>query len=333
MSVYAAFAVLTLHTNGCFWDFSATERYWKTANIIECIFYFAVPLFLMITGITLMDFFDRCSLREYFARRIRKTVIPFAAWSLIGLMEKLAIGRVHLEDVNLLSVYQGITGSKYVSIYWFFTALFCIYLSLPLFAAVEKERRKEVYTYLVIAGFVLNLLLPFIKSVFSFEMNTPYAVGVVSGYLIWLPLGYLLHNCELNRPAKAVVYLLAFVGLLLHIIGTYELSMTAGKIIRTFKGYNNVPCILYSVGVFLLLKDLGRKVMTARPAPFIKWLGKYTFPIYLMQFILLDACEAIDFINTRSIVYRLGAPFLMIPLIILATAVMRKIPVVRRIVP
>ena len=51
IQVISALAVVTLHTNGCFWQFSATERYWFTANIIECLCYFAVPVFFMITGI------------------------------------------------------------------------------------------------------------------------------------------------------------------------------------------------------------------------------------------------------------------------------------------
>ena len=75
-SVVAAISVIAIHTNGCFWDFS-TNHYWFTANILECVFYFAVDVFFMITGSTLLDFFDKYTLREYFSKRIKKTVIPF----------------------------------------------------------------------------------------------------------------------------------------------------------------------------------------------------------------------------------------------------------------
>lgn len=53
LNVLSAFSVVFLHTNGCFLHFS-TERYWFTANIIESIFYFAVPVFFMISGATLI---------------------------------------------------------------------------------------------------------------------------------------------------------------------------------------------------------------------------------------------------------------------------------------
>lgn len=333
ISVVAAISVLILHTNGCFWSFSATERYWKTANVIESIFYFAVPLFYMISGIKLMDFYDRYSLKEYFIKRLKKAFIPFVAWSLIGLAEKVLLGRISTEDISLRFIYQGITGTSIVKIYWFFTSLFMIYLCIPLFAAVEKEKRKHVFSYLVIVGFALNILLPFLKNVFSSDLNTPYTIDVVSGNLIYLPLGWLLHTNGLKGWKKAVVYALALIGLIMHIVGTYTLSMSEGQIAGIYKGYANVPCVLYSIGIFVLFKDIGSAIMRGKTERFIKWIGGYTLPIYLIQFVLLDLFPNIPFVNTRSIAYRLGAPFVMIPIIVFITWCLRKIPVIRRIVP
>ena len=335
ISVVSAFSVLTLHTNGCFWAFNTTARYWKTANIIECVFYFAVPLFFMLSGITLMDFYERYSLREYFIKRFKKAFIPFLIWSLIGFLWKTLKGDINISEFStkdlLYTMYQGVIGTNFVGIFWFFTSLFTMYLCLPLFAAVEKSKRKSVFTYLTCAGFALNILLPFLKNVFSLTLNIPYTVPVVSGCLIWAPLGWLLHNCELKTHHKVIVYILAIIGLLLHIVGTYILSIEAGSIVQTYKGYQNVPCVLYSIGVFVFLKDIGRKIMDLKIGRFIRLLGSYTFPIYLMQFVLLDLGN--HFFNTTSIFYRLGAPFIMIAIMIAVTFIMRKIPLLRRIVP
>ena len=49
LGVIACLAVVAMHVNGCFWQFSY-DRYWITANIIECICYFAVPIFFMISS-------------------------------------------------------------------------------------------------------------------------------------------------------------------------------------------------------------------------------------------------------------------------------------------
>ena len=121
---------------------------------------------------------------------------------------------------------------------------------------------------------------------------------------------------------------------MLHICGTYYLSVEAGHVDTTFKGYENVPSVVYAVSVFVFLKDVGRWVMEReRLAKFVKVVGRYAFEIYLLQFILLDEATRIPEIDRNSLVYRLGAPFVMIPIIMAFTWCLRKIPVVRRIVP
>jgi surface polysaccharide O-acyltransferase-like enzyme len=335
ISVISAIAVLFLHTNGCFWNFSATEGYWKSANVIESVFYFGVPCFFMISGITLMDFFERYTLGEYFIKRVKKTVIPFVIWNLIALVSYIIIGEISIDEINLKYIYQGMTSSTIVSIYWFFNSLFVLYLSMPLFAAVEHRKRKLVYTYLVCVGGTLNIIIPFLKTVCNSDLNTPYTVTVVSGVLIWVPLGWLLHNCEMKKGTKYIIYILAVLGLVFHIFGTYYLSIEAGEIVNTYKGFQNAPCLMYSVGIFIFLKDVGTRIMSKDNvlSRGIKFIGKYTFAIYLMQFILLGLFSHLLHVDTKSIIYRLGAPFIMIPIIICITYFMRKIPILKHIVP
>ena len=85
ISVISAIAVIYLHVNSCFWKFS-TSRYWFTANIIESVFYFAVPLFFMISGALLLEFNKKYNIKTFFKKRITKTFIPFIIWSFIGLI-------------------------------------------------------------------------------------------------------------------------------------------------------------------------------------------------------------------------------------------------------
>ena len=66
---------------------------------------------------------------------------------------------------------------------------------------------------------------------------------------------------------------------------------------------------------------------------FVKMLGKYAFEVYLLQFILLDLAGTIPAIDRTSLAYRLGGPFVMIPIIMIFTWVVRKIPVLKNIVP
>lgn len=259
LTVVSAFAVVALHTNGCFWQFS-TERYWFTANIIESVFYFAVPVFFMISGATLLDYPKRYDLKTYFKKRIRKTVIPFLIWSLVGwgllILNSIHLGQpVNPEILTISGIWNGIWETKFVPIFWFFIPLFACYLSIPLLASVSDEKCKSIFLYLVTASFMVNAVLPFLIHAFQLPLKWPLRVNIVSGHLIYILLGYWLSKNELSRNVRYLLYLLAVLGLLMHIVGTYSLSMEAGKIVGTYKGYLNVPCILYSVGVFLLFKE------------------------------------------------------------------------------
>ena len=335
IQVICAISVVTLHTNGVFWNFSATDRYWFTANIIESVLYFGVPIFFMVTGITLLDYRERYSTSEFFKKRAEKTVLPYVVWSLIGVVFLVATKRRALEEVTFKWVLNGLLStSGIINLYWFFQPLFCVYLCIPVFSAITKDYKKKVAEYVLIVCFFVNILFPFINAVFNLEIQWTYQIAVASGYLFWIWAGYYFYNYPPKKWAKIVIYLLAIVGLMVHIIGTYKLSMAEGAINSLFKGYYNIPCVLYSLGVFLFLRDLGsllEKVNWIRL--FFAFLGKYTFPLYLIHWFVLRLIDDHIKISKTSIGYRLFAPYAIFLIVIGVTWILRRIPIIRKIVP
>lgn len=335
IQVVCAIAVVTLHTNGCFWNFSATERYWYTANIIECVFYFAIPLFFMITGITLLDYQKRYSTREYFKKRFEKTVLPYVFWSLIGITFSLVTGRLAYEKVTVKWIINGLLSTdQIVNLYWFFQPLFCIYLCIPLFAAISDEKKEKVANYVILCGFIVNILVPFLNNVLHLGLPWPFSLSVASGYVFWVWTGYKIFYFPPTKNQKIAIYIFAVIGLLLHFIGTYSLSVKAGSIQSLYKGYNNLPCVLYSLGVFVLLRDCAQWIQKSkRIEKVINYLGQYTFPLYLLHWFILRIRENLIILDTKSIIYRLFAPYIIYLIVIAITWCLRKIPFVRKIVP
>ena len=337
LSVISCIAVVYLHTNGCFWNFSR-EAYWISANVIEALFYFGVPIFFMIPGATLLNYNERYGLKEYFIKRIHKTVIPFLVWTVVGLVLRLIYNHFSgAPQLSLPFIIKELIKGEIVDVYWFFPVLFCVYLSIPLLAAVPRDKKKEIFTYLAIVCFILNFVIPFIIQVSRLQISFPYYVSVGSGYLFYVIVGFLLHEYELKSSSKVVIYVLAHAGLLTHIFGTYYTSMEANEVIKTFKGYTNLPCILYSIGIFVLVKS----VVNRRNQPGIEsgidraigTLKKYTFSIYLLHWFIKQFLERIILIDNTSILYRLFAPIVIIGISIGITFVLRKIPIMKRIVP
>lgn len=333
LNVLSAFAVVFLHTNNCFWTFS-TERYWFTANIIESVMYFAVPVFFMITGATLISYKERCTTKEYFRRRFWKAAFPYVIWSILGILIRTLRAGVPLSNITLKAIVNELVNAP--TIYWFFIPLFCIYLVIPLFAQIPQEKRKNLFGYLAVICFVINSLIPFLFEFFSFDIEiSPYwAPGMGFEYILYVLIGYLLHNYQLKKSGRYSIYFLALIGLLIHMCGTYTASMEAGYLVQQYKGYCNVPAVLYSTGIFLFFRQTGPVLMKWKPLNLLTGILKpYTFGIYLLHYhLLMYIVNALQF-NVYSMAYRLGFPFILIGLCIAILFLLRKIPMVRRIVP
>lgn len=332
LQVLSCYAVVFLHSNGCFWQFS-TGRYWFTANIIESIFYFAVPVFFMITGITLVNYPERYTLSEYLKKRAKKTLLPFIAWSLIGLFYLAAWKKVSLSELTILDVIRKMMNTSIISIYWFFPPLFCIYLSIPLFAAVPKTLRKKVFSYLFAAGLTFNCAVPFVNELLHLNLLMNVSVTIATNYLLFVIGGVLFHENPPGKKTSLAIYSLGVLGLIAHIAGTYILSIDAGMIVKTYKGYQNLPCVLYSFAVLTFFMNNEQLFMKGFSGTLINMIKGYTLPIYLMHWYLLDLMKNMFHIPATSILYRLGAPFVVVPVCIFLTWTLRKIPLVRYIVP
>lgn len=334
VNVVSCIAVVFLHTNGCFWTFSK-ERYWFTANIIECVFYFAVPCFFMISGATLMDYRERYTLKTYFEKRAKKTLIPYLAWSTIGILYSLALGTISTSNISLGFIWDAYINSSVVSIYWFFPVLFGLYMTIPVLAAVEKDARKEVFAMAAAAMFIFESSIPLVLTIWGKQVVWNNAINVqMGGYVLYLLVGYLIYEYSLSTRQRATIYILGIIGLLMHICGTYYLSINAGEIVQTYKGYVNLPCIMYSTAIFVWCRYNADKVMNnAIARSFVETINPHTLSIYLLQFFIYSTMIRAFDINTISIFYRLGAPIIIIITAVIISKTIKRLPVIKTIMP
>lgn len=332
IQVICACAVCFLHTNTAFWSYS-NKPWWITANFIECLFYFAVPVFYMISGATLIGFLERYSIKDYLKKRVSKAVIPFLGWSLIGLVYQIVLGRIDISNLGLLSIVSGILSTSYVQIFWFFIPLFCLYISIPVFSAVDKKHQKTVFTYILIAGFTINVAIPFLFSCLRINLSWPFVIDVINGSMLYAITGYMLVQYPLKRTGRIILYVCSLLGFFIHAVGTHILSAAAGEVVSTYKGYYSFACYLYSIGIFVFLQNVGTTIMQRKIGVVFRFLSQYTFPIYLMHYFIIDLMNICFSPNAISLVYRLGAPFVIIPIIIGITWLLRKIPYMKYFVP
>ena len=333
-AVVSCIAVMFLHVNNCYWDGKIHAEYFASANAIESIFYFAVPVFFMITGSTLLDFYKRYGLRQYILKRVVKTVIPYIIWSLLSVAIYIWRGKLDPSKVTFLYIIQGLSKGNLLSIYWFFMSLFCVYLSIPLYAAIRDDKRKSVFIYLATVGFVLNILMPFLKKYYNWDITFSLSIGVLGSYLFYVPIGYLISHYKMHWSIRVVVYGLAIFGLLIHLLSGYYKSLEAGKLFTEYKGYLNLPCVLYSVGIFVFFRYGGQHIMKMKiPCKIFTFLSGFTFSIFLIHqhliYIFIDWWN----IDRTLLIYRMTFPFFLLVIIVAAVWLFRKIPFAKYVLP
>lgn len=269
LGVIACLAVVAMHVNGCFWQFSY-DRYWITANIIECICYFAVPIFFMISGATLLNYRKRYTTAVFFKKRFGKTLVPFLIWSVI----------------SAILVY-----------------------------------------------FVLEALAPLVCNLMHIEFNEGFEMPAVGGYLIYTLLGYWIDNYELSKKWRCVIYAAALGGFLLMLVGTQILSLKNGTVDTTFKEYRNVPCILYSTGIFLFFKNIKNEKALGCLAKLTAPFSSLTFGIYLVHFYLVQMVAIYQIFPITSIKYRIFGTIAIFLISAVAVRILQMIPVIRKAIP
>ena len=331
LKVISALAVVLLHANGIFWAFSY-ERYWLTANIIESVFYFAVPVFFMISGVTLLDYRERYSTKVYFQKRFFTVFIPFLFWSIFILFYSLILGRISISDLSFASIIDGIINSKFLSFYWFFMPLFAIYLSIPIISLIPKNIRKTIFEYIIGVFLVFNSFLPLVFNLLKIPYNSSLYIPVLGGYIIWIFIGYYLDRFDLNNKSRKIIYILGILGLLLQIVGTWFFSYQNGYVDQMFKGYNNLPSLLYSSAFFLFIKENYHKLnFKGILSKLISLCEKETFGVYLIQYYLMEFFILVLHFDPYSISYRLGAGVLIFLISIFIIKALHKIPIINKI--
>lgn len=339
LNIFACFAVVALHVNGAVHTFAKT-RNWVSCMFIEALFYFAVPVFFMLTGATLMNYRKRYGTGTFFKKRLLKTLVPFIIWSIIGICWSVFYTKgMAISDINTPAKFiSAVINCKGMGIYWFFPALFSVYLTIPLFSLVDEDKRigkKGIFTYLILVYIVLNVLLPFVCRLTGIQWNSALNAVSCGGYVVWFLIGYLLANTDINKKFRILIYILGLIGFFMYFYLTVQNSFKTGRFDKTYAGYMNIPAIFMGTAVFVLFKYGKWNLIDKheKAVRFVRNLSSASFGVYLIHYYLKDFSIRHFGIDPRSTLYRIVGTFIIYGLSVIIVRVIQKIPVIRKMVP
>lgn len=327
LNILAALSVIFLHCNGAVHTFSDTTQ-WKSALAVECICYWAVPIFLMLSGANLMNYREKYSTAEFFKKRFLKTVIPFVIWSLIAAFDK----GIKISEIGVREFINRFIGSGFEQVYWFFLPLFAVYISMPVLS-VLKDNRKILW-YMAGGALILDSLLPSLFRYASLSWNGNLSMVTVGGMLIFPIIGYLFSVTDFTKKQRAVIYALGLFGVILRYSATYYLSFRDGVINKLFFSYTAYFSVFWACAVFTFIKYLPlceKLSLSGTASKILKTVSGCSFGIYLIHMMVYRRLD--DVISDGTLVWQFAVPFLIYIIAFAVTYVIKKIPILKNIVP
>ena len=331
LNVVACFGVVSMHFNGLVHSYSMTAE-WRQALVVDCVFYWAVPIFFMLTGATLMGYREKYSTEVFFKKRLGKTLIPFLAWSLIALVWKTNTEQI-TPPVGPRSLFNMVFNTQIIDIYWFFIPLFGIYLCMPLLSLLAENKRTLAYG--VTLAFLLNILGPNLSQSLGIAWNGYMSLSALSGFLIYVAMGWLLKDWSPSLLQKGGIYILGIAGVLVRYFGTIIASDKAGQLINATWGYLNVPSFLESLAVFVLAKSIKWDgLLRSRGATnVLAKISSCSFGVYLIHMFVFWYGLKITGLDGASLLWRAAGPVVAYFLCLCITFIGKQIPYIKRLFP
>lgn len=287
----ACFMVVLLHVAAVeFHDFD--ERWWAS-NFYDSFTRACVPVFLMITGVLLLN--RKEDLPVFFRKRYMRVVPPLVFWSLFYLGWYTWQG----EDYGGLlgSIRTMLSGPVAVHL-WYLYAIVGIYLFVPFLRHIwQSASRAEQHLYLFMWVVVSSLPMMGRLAGSDADILNTYELGAFFGLLGYLFLGAYVHSRfaqRVHQPAYWSLNLILFILFsLATMIATWLYSSRQGQPDPLFYDYLSPFVVGAAVCAFNLLYGLGVRAagqdgFSPQSWPVLNQLAASTLGIYCVHIFVID---------------------------------------------
>ena len=332
IKIISSYGVIALHIND-FWNFRySNQKVWLISNFYQSLFYFSVPLFALCIGPTLLDFNERYGLFEYNKKRFIKVFLPLLGWTFILYFYKAhVLCNIPKITFDFFSLWNYFFLSKTYRIFKSLHIFLLTYMLIPLLAFIEKSSKIRIYSYYFFLLFTTQTAIPYIIKLFGNKIAWIYNLDI--GYLIYIFGGYILHNHSFSKTKKFMIYSLGIISFLIDLIGTKSLTFKYRRINVIHKGYLNLPCVLYSCSLFLVIKENYNIIVKSKKKRYINAIGSLTLGPFFLHLPVIETIIKFQNFNNLISFNVLFKSLVIFAICILLSRILRKIPLLKYLVP
>ncbi len=327
LRVIATIGVIGIHVSSDYQPASGTisEYNFWIGNIFDSMSRFSVPVFVMLSGALLLA--KEYPIGVFLKKRLMRLVIPFLFWSCIYIAKSLW----DMHDEGALLTPYTIAREIFVQLrdgsslhFWYIYMIVGVYLFIPIIGKwVRNSREREQLYFLAIWVFTIVFGQPILE-----KLKPDIELSYFSGFLGYLVLGYYLNNktFKSRKQQNRLALSLLFAGLLSTIAGTYLILRFKNEYASTFYECLSPNILLYSMGMFLLLKD---KDVHFRPLVKVRdFICRYSYGIFLVHVLIFFQLGDYG-INWQFIDPIIGIPVTILVCLVISSAiifVVNKLP-------
>ena len=292
-------------------------HFWWIGNVVDSAVRFVVPLFLMLSGATLLG--KECKLSEFYKRRFTRVLIPFLFWMVAYWVYRWLLLYPKQQPHDFQGIVQWATNlfllegvSKH---FWYIYMILFLYLFVPFLGKGLQKLNLSVISSVLLVWVVLTVAcksIPLNMYSWSGDYGSKLLGYVLySGYMV---LGYYLVKLPVctakTRFSAALIFLLTVA---VSAFFTYLFSKNNHKLDLTMYSYLGVNTIIQSIAIFMLVKDL--TVENRHLYQTFETVSKYSYGIYLVHIII------ISIMFDHGIYWAIAHPLISLPVITLMVLV------------
>ncbi|SFH76756.1 acyltransferase [Pisciglobus halotolerans] len=291
LRIIAILLVVLLHTSSR--DF---ERYaigsfnWQILNLFDGFARICVPLFVMLSGMFMLNPERERPIRVLYQKNIFRMVKVFLFWSSFYaiFITLFPFTDIHITQKTLKTIWDAFYEGHFHL--WFIFRIVELYVMTPFLKKIAEDKKTMLYliAYCFVIGFLIPTLRRFPVASTTTIVEDWFNLDITFGYVAYYFLGYYLNKFELTKKVTHILYGLGIAGFLITIVGTSVLSMQRGKQVDLLYEYLTPNVFFAAIAFFVFFKQhIQHYQPKGDKQKIIALLSNRSFGVYLVHLLVL----------------------------------------------
>ena len=270
-------------------NFEVRTVQWQTCNFYAVLGRFSIPVFVMLSGMFLLNPTSDYTLKKLYFSKILRMMTAYLFWSAFYAIISLGI-KVHngapLYGYDLLYSFAQKLLSGRIHL-WFLFMISGLYIITPILRNIVKDEKLTIYYLILSLIFVFSVtslnVLPQLRRFLDLTINR-LDVKLVAGYSGCFVWGYYLFQHQLTNKTRRIMYIVGLIAALstvvLNGLAAYHFNTPGGWLINNL----SLHTLCMSTAVFVFVQYHFKEVQFSPPFKrLLALLGKWSFGIYLVH--------------------------------------------------